>query len=149
MDDGSVWIGTYGAGLLRFRDGRFQRITASDGLAENVVTSFLLDDGGNVWMGGNQSIHRAPLRERSDFLDGKRTRVNGVAYNEADGIAVPEATGPPAVHADKGRLWLPTINGAVLVDPRLAVALDSIVPVVRIDDLLTTHDSLGWSPTPL
>lgn len=149
MDDGSVWIGTYGAGLLRLRDGRFQRITASDGLAENVVTSFLLDDGGNVWMGGNQSIHRAPLRELSDVLDGKRARVNGVAYNEADGIAVPEATGPPGVRADKGRLWMPTIDGAVLVDPRLAVALDSIVPVVRIDDLVTARDSSGWSPTPV
>ncbi|MBL8960627.1 MAG: response regulator [Gemmatimonadetes bacterium] len=149
MDDGSVWIGTYGAGLLRLRDGRVQRITARDGLAENVVTSFLLDERGNVWMGGNQSIHRAPLRELSDVLDGKRSHVNGVAYSEADGIEVPEATGPPGVRADKGRLWLPTINGAVLVDPRLALTLDSLAPVIRIDDLLTAHDSLGWSPTPV
>lgn len=36
--NGTFWIGTYGGGLNRFKDGRFVHITAKDGLFEDIVS---------------------------------------------------------------------------------------------------------------
>jgi signal transduction histidine kinase/DNA-binding response OmpR family regulator/ligand-binding sensor domain-containing protein len=149
MDDGSVWVGTYGAGLVHVQDGRVRYVTTRDGLAENVVTSVLIDDTGNLWMGGNQSIHRAPLTQLSDFVAGRRSRVNGVGYSDADGIETPETSGSPGFRDAIGHLWFPTIDGTVEVDPALAVAMDSILPEVRIDEIVSVDDSLPWSKAPL
>ncbi|MFN8574457.1 MAG: ATP-binding protein [Gemmatimonadaceae bacterium] len=149
LDDGSVWVGTYGGGLAALHDGRFHTITAADGLAENVVTSLLTDDAGNLWMGGNRSIHRVSLAEAAQFLSGTRRRVNGVGYGKSDGLDAPETAGFPGVRDDLGRLWLPTIGGEAIVDPRLAIAFDSIVPAIHINEVITTRDSLGWSASPV
>lgn len=145
MEDGSVLVGSYGAGLVRYHRGVFRTITSRNGLAEDVVTSLLTDDAGNLWMGGNQSIHRVSLRELGEFLDGTRPVVRGVAHAQADGIEVPETAGQPGVRDDLGQLWFPTINGIVVADPRLALAVDSIVPEIRIHDLITASDSLPWT----
>ena len=42
--DGSLWIGTFGGGLSRFKDGRFTSFTTRDGLSDDEVSS-LLEDG--------------------------------------------------------------------------------------------------------
>ncbi len=145
MDDGSVWVGTYGAGLVSLKDAHVRAITTADGLAENVVTSLLSDDAGNFWMGGNRSVHRVSQREASELVAGTRTRVNGVGYGKSDGLQVPETAGYPGARDDEGRLWLPTIAGEIIVDPRRALALDSVVPAIRINEVITARDSLAWS----
>ena len=150
-DDGTVWIGTYGDGLVRFRNGQFRRVGANDGLGENIVTSVLEDDAGNLWMGGNRSIHRVPRAQVDDFLDGRATRVYGTAYGVNDGIYNPETSGKSGVRDAAGRFWFPTLGGAVLVDPAVALALDSQPPLVHILGVRTDVDSIatdGWS-TPL
>lgn len=147
-DDGTVWIGTYGAGLVRFRDGRFRTVTERDGLGGDIVTSLLDDDAGNLWMGGNTSVHRVARRELDSLLDGHATRVNGVNYRRSDGLLSPETVGYPGVRDAAGRLWFPTIAGVAVVTPAFAIALDSTPPRVHVLDIRTDRDSIeSWSDT--
>ncbi len=49
--DGSVWIGTRGSGLLRYRSGQFRTYTAADGLPSAHVSAIYEDSQGTVWIG--------------------------------------------------------------------------------------------------
>ena len=44
--DGSLWIGTYGGGLTRLKDGTFTTYTTRDGLAHDVVFALCEDRNG-------------------------------------------------------------------------------------------------------
>lgn len=140
-DDGTVWIGTYGAGLVRFRSGRFRAVTEREGLGDNIVTSLLEDEVGNFWMGGNRSVHRVARSDINALLDGHAKKVNGVSYRRSDGLRAPETVGFPGVRDDDGRLWFPTIAGTAVVNPVFAIALDSIPPHVHVLDIRTDRDS--------
>ena len=140
-DDGTVWIGTYGAGLVRFRDGRFRAVTEREGLGDNIVTSVLQDDAGNFWMGGNRTVHRVARRDIDSLLDGHARKVNGVSYRRSDGLSTPETVGFSGVRDDDGRLWFPTIAGTVVVNPVFAIALDTTPPHVHVLDIRTDRDS--------
>jgi diguanylate cyclase (GGDEF)-like protein/PAS domain S-box-containing protein len=49
--DGSVWIGTRGSGLLRYRAGQFRTYTAADGLPSASVSAMYEDSRGTLWIG--------------------------------------------------------------------------------------------------
>jgi ligand-binding sensor domain-containing protein len=48
---GKVWIGTYGGGLVIYQDGKFQKVTARDGLSNDTVLSVYEDREENIWVG--------------------------------------------------------------------------------------------------
>lgn len=48
---GTIWIGTEGAGLLRFSDGKFKAFTTRDGLSSDSICSILGDADGTLWLG--------------------------------------------------------------------------------------------------
>lgn len=119
--DGMIWAGTYGGGLNRFKDGRFTPITTHDGLFDDIVSRILVDDSDNFWMSGNRGIYRVSRRELNDFADGRIASVNSISYGKADGMVTEETNGPdsPAGWRTKdGKLWFPTIEGVVVIDPK-------------------------------
>jgi ligand-binding sensor domain-containing protein/signal transduction histidine kinase len=60
---GNVWIATHGAGLFRYRDGRFDRIDTQGGLSHSIVLAVCDDRDGNLWAGtGGGGLNR--LKER-------------------------------------------------------------------------------------
>jgi len=143
--DGTIWIGTYGAGLLRFKDGAFGRVTTAEGLADDVVSGILADDAGNLWFAGNRGVHRAARNELNAVLDGRAARLHGVLYGSADGLTIPEGSGRAPLRAADGRLWFPTFGGAAVVDPTYALSLDGTPPTVEIESLSADdeHVSMG------
>lgn len=50
---GTLWFGTAGEGLVRYRDGRFQALTAADGLLSNWIMALHEDADGALWVGNN------------------------------------------------------------------------------------------------
>ncbi|HSG48641.1 MAG TPA: ATP-binding protein [Longimicrobiales bacterium] len=142
---GTLWIGTYRHGLLRYRDGAFSAVTEAQGLFEDVTSTLLEDDFGNLWMAGNRSIHRAAIRDLNAVLDGEMEGLTGVGYSRDDGIPNPETSGYTAAKDGEGRLWFPTFDGAVVIDPAAIFDLDAgplevYVEGVRIGDRSVPRD---------
>jgi signal transduction histidine kinase/ligand-binding sensor domain-containing protein len=69
--DGTLWVGTRGAGLWQRRAGVWRIFTAADGLGSNRVSALLRDRGGHLWVatGGTDQgtlawLERAPTGDR-------------------------------------------------------------------------------------
>ncbi len=139
--DGTIWIGTYGGGLSRFKNGGFTNYTTANGLFNNGVFRILEDDAGNFWMSSNRGIFRVAKQQLNDFADGKTDSVTSVAYGRADGMLSTECNGgrqPAGVKTGDGRLWFPTQQGVVVVDPNRmpynALPPPVVIETVKIDN---------------
>ena len=51
--DGNLWVGTNGAGLVRFKVQTIRTFTKADGLPNNVVMTVLATADGKLWAGNN------------------------------------------------------------------------------------------------
>jgi ligand-binding sensor domain-containing protein len=56
--DGTVWAGTWGAGLGRFKDGKWKNYTSFDGLPANHVFMLYLDSNDTLWIGTSKGLAR-------------------------------------------------------------------------------------------
>ncbi|MCI0487136.1 MAG: histidine kinase [Blastocatellia bacterium] len=145
--EGALWIGTYDGGLDRFKDGRFTRYTTDDGLFSNGVFQILEDDAGNFWMSSNQGIYRVSHRQLNDFAEGKLTRLTSISYGVRDGMRNSECNGgrqPAGFRARDGRLWFPTLNGVVSVDPK-GVSSNPLPPPVLIESVLLNRKDIAFN----
>ncbi len=50
-DDGSLWIGTAGGGITRYKDGKFQCYSTSSGLSSHFISAITEDHLKQVWVG--------------------------------------------------------------------------------------------------
>lgn len=128
----TLWVGTYGGGLHRFRDNRFATITSRQGLASDVVYQVLEDDRGRLWMSSNKGIFHVPKAELEAVADGRSATVHSTLYGEKDGMRSRECNGgsPAGWKTSDGRLWFPTFEGVVVVDPSRIVSNDQPPPIV-------------------
>src|ERR1700735_77048 len=130
---GTLWVATYGGGLNRFRDGRFQAITTQDGLPDNLLLGLLEDGERNLWFSSNQSVFRLSLKELNDFADGKISFLSPVSYGTAEGMRSSESNGgtPGGWITRDGRIWFPTLRGVVAIDP---AAGNRLAPPVAVEE---------------
>jgi ligand-binding sensor domain-containing protein/signal transduction histidine kinase len=49
--DGTLWIGSYGKGLGRFKDGRCEVLDRAQGLLSDLIVTLCLDSQGVLWVG--------------------------------------------------------------------------------------------------
>lgn len=88
----AVWVGTYGAGLLRVRGGRAESLGTSQGLVENIVSRVVADGDGYLWLSGNQGLSRVAVGELEAALAGERAVVvRHFDVGEASGGQQPSA----------------------------------------------------------
>jgi ligand-binding sensor domain-containing protein len=144
--DGTLWIGTAGAGLLRWKDNRFAIITTKQGLFNDVSYRILEDRAGNLWISCNKGIYRVNKRELDEVASGRVTRVHSTAFGREDGMPATECNWgfPGGWVAQDGRLWFPTVKGAVVVDPA-NLPTNEVPPPVVIDRVLV--DDVEVDPT--
>ena len=132
---GTVWIGTDGGGLLRFNDGTFTRFTVNDGLYSDLAFCIVEDERRNLWMNCNQGIFSIRKQDIEDFLAGKKRKIPYISFGKLQGIKNTECNGPaqPAgCLGDEGKLWFPTIRGAVVIDPE-NMMVNNVLPQVVIE----------------
>ena len=126
--DGGIWIGTDGAGLLRYAGERFVTWTVGDGLCSDLVMTLVADHAGDLWLG---------------------TYGNGIC--RMDGMAqlttlegLPNNTVWCALAAKDSTLWFGTTDGlARLVHGRMA-PLDS-ARALRGTRVLALHEDADGS----
>lgn len=141
--DGWLWVGTEGRGLARLdprawsaaaggAQRRIVRIGAAHGLFDEAIHQ-ILEDGGRLWMNTNRGVFWVSRADLIAFADGRATQVHSTSYNERDGIRNREGNGgnqPAGIKARDGRLWFPTQDGVVIVDPTRITANRVPPPVV-------------------
>jgi signal transduction histidine kinase len=139
---GALWIGTADAGLVRHRDGVARVVGARDGLFDDTVFTVLDDGQGQLWMSSNKGVYRVAIQQLDAFFAGERRRVESTVFGRRDGMKSPECNGPAGYEAPDGRLWFPTIQGVVSVDPRERYGNEVPPPVVieavRAGDVLAS-----------
>ncbi|MCW3099487.1 MAG: Diguanylate cyclase with beta propeller sensor [Chthonomonadaceae bacterium] len=135
--DNSLWIGTNGAGLCRYRDGKFKTYTTRDGLSSNEIQALCLDHQGNLWIGTRVGLDRMLGNRFSTFhkIDGlhdvgvsaifedregdlwvgsgaglnrfRNTRLTPVSFPTPEGLANTSAL----AEGQDGSLWFGTDSG--------------------------------------
>jgi hypothetical protein len=56
--DGTIWIGTYGSGIVGYRNGKFSILLNRDsGLTSNIVRA-IFADGKNLWVGTDKGLNK-------------------------------------------------------------------------------------------
>ncbi|MBV9611667.1 MAG: hypothetical protein JO091_04310, partial [Acidobacteriaceae bacterium] len=136
--DGILWIGTDGGGLNRMKDGKLTSFTSKDGLPDDAMFRILEDDSGNLWMSSNKGIFRASRQALNDFAEGKIKRIPAFSYGKSDGMATRECNGgfqPAGWKTRDGKLWFPTMQGIVSVDPG-KVEIAAAPPFVTVEQVL-------------
>jgi signal transduction histidine kinase/ligand-binding sensor domain-containing protein/CheY-like chemotaxis protein/AraC-like DNA-binding protein len=155
---GHLWVGTEGYGLARLTPivDSTGRVTATDvrvirqrdGLFDEVIHQILEDDGGRLWMSSNRGIFWVSFSELEDVADGRRGRLHSTVYTERDGLRNREANGgnhPAGIRARDGRLWFPTQDGVVAVDPT-GIRRNPVPPPVVIERVVTRSRILPARP---
>src|ERR1700722_18058563 len=97
--DGNLWVGTNGAGLIRFKNRTFRTFTKADGLPNNVVMTVLAATDGKLWVGNNCG--------GLAFFDGSRFHT----YDEKDGLT--NSCVNALAEDSKHDLWVGTSGGGV------------------------------------
>ena len=114
--------------------GCFFTFTTEQGLGENVVNNIQEDEFGYLWLSGLRGIYRISRQQLNEVAAGLRASVECIAYGEADGMLNSECNGgdnQPAGCKDRnGRIWFPTAQGVVVVDPMEMQQTESAPPVV-------------------
>lgn len=125
-----VWIAFNGAGLVRYRDGRFDLFQAGDGVPEGWIRALLVDRAGRIWIasgGGGIAVVDDPLSDRPHF---RRLAGAGLASNSARCLAedawgriyVGTGVGVDRIDPDGGGVrHFTTAEGLVPGSPRVAL----------------------------
>jgi len=100
--DGTLWVGTYGGGVVMFRNDRFTNYNTKNGLMNDFIWSIMEDRQGNIWIGTNGS----GLIRLSDNRFKAYTRSDGLSDNVVF----------TTLEDKQGRIWAGTENGLTLID---------------------------------
>ncbi len=134
-EGGGLWLATNGGGLVRFDKGAFRAFTTRDGLPEDTIFRILEDGVGNLWMSSNKGVFRVAKAQLNEFAAGRRPALSATVFGTADGMKSKECNGgfqPAGWRARDGRVWFPTMRGAVVLNPQ-ALARDAVPPPVLIE----------------
>jgi len=106
---GMLWIGTSQMGLARYRQGQYEFIGQSDGLAGNFIRSLAEDQEGSLWIGSRNGLNQLsdvkfptyPAAESNSTLDAMcvyPAREGGVWVGSVAGLTylngLPKTYGP-------------------------------------------------------
>lgn len=142
--DSSLWIGTDGGGLNRLENGKFISCDTKNGLFDDVVFQILSDAKDNFWMSCNKGIFRVSKKQLDDFAEGRRSSITSVVFGKSDGMVSSECNGrhqPSAWRGSDGKLWFPTIKGAVVIDAN-NYPINQYVPPVVIEETIGLDNTI-------
>lgn len=94
--EGTVWTGTWGGGLARYKNGKWRNYTMVDGLPANYVSTLVEDTNGIIWVGTSHGLSR---------FDGEKFKV----YTVADGLFSNSVFS--MAFGDDGSTWVGSYGG--------------------------------------
>lgn len=150
MEDSShtLWLGSYGGGLVRMKDGAFFQFTTKQGLFNDVVYRVLEDKREYIWMSGMRGISCVTKQMLNDFADGKIKQLRCTGYTTSDGMISSDCAGnsqSAGCRTSDGNLWFPTAEGIVVVNPD---SLDGNLPPPPVMIRQVIVNNVDYSRTP-
>ena len=142
-DDGSIWIGSRGGGLVRYKNGRVGKIGRSQGLVDDYISQIVEDKDGWLWFGSNRGIFKIRKGELDRAMEDHSISVRPIVYGANEGLASLQAIysgAAPyvfsrAIMDRDGCVWLLTPKGVVVADPS-ALSNNSIPPPVLLTQVV-------------
>ena len=135
-DDESVWIGTFGGGIGRFKDGTYTAFTTANGLVNDFVTTLHTSPDGSIWIGTDGGLSR--------FKDGRFTNYtvkDGLSHNTVRAIYHRSRRHAVDRHPVEGGL-------NVIKDGRIAAAaFDGPRPRAEIAAIYRDREGVLWVGT--
>ena len=131
--EGNLWLGTDGAGALRYAGDRFVTFTVKDGLCSDQVMCFVEDELGDVWMGTYGSgICRMDGMAQVTTFEGLRNNTVWCGLRDRS-----------------GRLWFGTSDGLCRLDRGLVVIPEEASELLgqRVLSLAEGPDGTLWAGT--
>jgi ligand-binding sensor domain-containing protein len=92
--DHNIWIGTFGGGVFRFRNGHFIQVVAPDRLAFRIPTAIVPASDGPLWIAYNDGLDRIADGQVRRFTTGDGLSSNSLlsAYEDSRGVLWVETT---------------------------------------------------------
>ncbi len=132
----TMWMGTLGSGLLRWKNNSLVHVYVKDGLYDNRIYSILQDANSNLWLASSKGIFRVSRDELDRFADGKVKNVTSIPFTTGQlRFECKSGVQPAACRTVDGRLWFSTTSGLVVVDPNHLEA-NRVAPPVSISAML-------------
>ncbi len=142
-NQGLIYFGSYGYGLLIYNGSRFYELTVTDGLFENVISTITDDGKGNLWLTGNKGLTKLRKRNLLAYLDKKDAKLNPILFDRSDGFRSAEFNGgmqQSKCEIEKNIYLFPTLNGCVKID--FNTVTDNLLPPPVIIESIKTEDSV-------
>jgi diguanylate cyclase (GGDEF)-like protein len=131
--DGTMWFAT-DRGLVRWRDGKATVLGKSEGLPVITVFQVITDAYDNFWLTSNSGVIQLRRNDVEAVMAGRMDELPSRQFTEADGMGSAQCnggSGPAALLARDGSLWVATAKGAAVIQPdKLAKYQFSPPPVV-------------------
>lgn len=137
-----LWMATHNSGIFIAFEGDIINLTVEKGLFHDAVHSMLEDRSGSFWFSTNKGLFSISSSEIECFLNGKCLKVYSTVYLESDGMPSRECNGgsrPSMIQTADGTIWVPTIKGAVNIDPLAEHKADG-APAVTLTWLIINND---------
>lgn len=135
--DNALWVGTRGGGLCRLKDGVLKTVTMKEGLPTDTIYQMLEDAQGNLWCGSSRDIFRVNRQELNALIEGQVKTLSTVSYGHTQDMqsSVHFGTHPSAYRTRDGKLWFPTLNGVVRIEPE-KFSFNTYLPPVKVEQVL-------------
>jgi PAS domain S-box-containing protein len=132
-DQHNVWMALT-TGIGRLSGNRIQSLNRDDGLLDNYINAIVPDNHGWIWMNSSRGIFRVSRRNLDDFFSGRLSHVECVPYDGQDAVKAIDTTEVEytGCRTADGRIWFPSPQGLVMIDPTNLVQ-NSIAPPVHIE----------------
>jgi ligand-binding sensor domain-containing protein/signal transduction histidine kinase len=108
---GVLWVGSSSHGLARFSKDGWTRYSRTNGLASDDIGYLIEDDLNNLWIGSYEGLLRIA------FTNTVAGAVKIISCRTFLTRECSVGAQPAAIRTHDGRLWFPTIEGLVSVDP--------------------------------
>jgi ligand-binding sensor domain-containing protein/AraC-like DNA-binding protein len=95
--DGTLWIGTYGGGITRYKDGTFKNYSIEEGLTNHFINAIAEDDEQTMWFG---TTGDGVIQLKNETFTAI-THEQGLSYNIVSCL----------LSDSKGKLWVGTEQG--------------------------------------
>jgi ligand-binding sensor domain-containing protein/signal transduction histidine kinase len=139
--EGTLWFATNG-GLVRLKNKTFFTYDGRHGLPNDAPYDVLEDAFGNLWLPSTLGIMKISRKNLDDVATGKTKALEVRLYDRQDGIEEPECTGTTeSLRASDGTMWIPTLDGIILIDAEKLPQNDTNVKVY-IDYLAINDEKL-------